>query len=71
MAPIIIKNFGHTYLKYILASCALNNLFIDGAISKDWYKTIAMITPDRIIGISFKNWNIMNCDGKIKLKIVT
>ena len=40
MAPIITKNFGHTYLKYILASCVLNNLFIDGAISKDWYKII-------------------------------
>jgi hypothetical protein len=33
--PIIIKNLGHIYLRYKLASSLLSNLFIEGAIKRD------------------------------------
>jgi len=50
---IIIKNFGHRYLKNLLASFLLIILLIDGAIKNDWNNIIAVIIQEIVKGILF------------------
>ena len=50
---IITKNFGHRYLKNLLASFVVIILLIDGAIKSDWNNIIAEIIQEIVNGRLF------------------
>ena len=50
---MIIKNFGHRYLKNLLASFVVIILLTDGAIKNDWNNIILEIIQEIVNGMLF------------------